>query len=131
MFSHCWLRGVVFWYITMCCPLKVSRRFGGTYRLHLQVRRINHARNHCEMAKPSSALGYLGSSTLKMQARCSSATSVDFQRNKWSTLHELNLDLLVSGPNVLTLPLIQRMYELVSCYGSVIHETVKQQSLAP
>jgi hypothetical protein len=31
--------------ITPCSPLKVNRRFGGTYRLHLQGRRISRARN--------------------------------------------------------------------------------------
>jgi hypothetical protein len=31
-----------------CSPLKVNRRFGGTYRLHLQGRRINQARNQRE-----------------------------------------------------------------------------------
>jgi hypothetical protein len=33
------------WGITLCSPLKVNRRFGGTYRLHLQGRRISRARN--------------------------------------------------------------------------------------
>jgi hypothetical protein len=27
----------IFWYITLCSPLKVNRRFGGTHRLHLQA----------------------------------------------------------------------------------------------
>jgi hypothetical protein len=34
----------VFWDISPCNPLKVNRRFGGTYRLHLESRRIDHAR---------------------------------------------------------------------------------------
>jgi hypothetical protein len=29
-------RNTIFWNITPCSPLKVNRRFGGTYRLHLQ-----------------------------------------------------------------------------------------------
>jgi cellulose synthase/poly-beta-1,6-N-acetylglucosamine synthase-like glycosyltransferase len=36
---HClrWgLKSTNFWDITPCSPLKVNRRFGGTYRLHLQ-----------------------------------------------------------------------------------------------
>jgi hypothetical protein len=36
------------WDITPCSPLKVKRRFGRTYRLHLQVRRISRARNQRE-----------------------------------------------------------------------------------
>jgi hypothetical protein len=31
---------IVFWDITPCSPLKVNRRFGGTYRLHLQGRAL-------------------------------------------------------------------------------------------
>jgi hypothetical protein len=38
----------IFWDITPCSPLKVDRRFGGTYRLHLQGRRISRARNQRE-----------------------------------------------------------------------------------
>jgi hypothetical protein len=30
-------QNVVFWNITPCWPLKVSRRFGGTFRLHFQA----------------------------------------------------------------------------------------------
>jgi hypothetical protein len=35
----------IFWDITSHSPLKVNRRFGGTWRLHLQGRRISQARN--------------------------------------------------------------------------------------
>jgi hypothetical protein len=38
----------VLWDITPCTPLKVNRRFGGTYCLHLQGRRISRARNQCK-----------------------------------------------------------------------------------
>jgi hypothetical protein len=34
-----------FWNIMRCSLLKVNRRFGGTYRLHLQGRKISWARN--------------------------------------------------------------------------------------
>jgi hypothetical protein len=33
------LKSTVFWDITPCSPLRVNRRFGGTYRLHLQGRK--------------------------------------------------------------------------------------------
>jgi hypothetical protein len=39
------LKSTIFWDITPCSPLKVNRCFGGTYRLHLQDRRIRRARN--------------------------------------------------------------------------------------
>jgi hypothetical protein len=31
------MKSIIFWDITQCSPLKVNRRFGGTYRLHLQA----------------------------------------------------------------------------------------------
>jgi hypothetical protein len=30
------VKNTIFWDITPCIPLSVNRRFGGTYRLHLQ-----------------------------------------------------------------------------------------------
>jgi hypothetical protein len=45
-FAH--LRSSIFWDTTPCSPLKVNRRFGRTYRLHLQGRRIRRARNQRE-----------------------------------------------------------------------------------
>jgi hypothetical protein len=41
-------KSFVFWDITQCSPLKVSGRFGGTCRRHLQCRRISQARNQRE-----------------------------------------------------------------------------------
>jgi hypothetical protein len=38
----------VFWDITPRSPLKVNRRFGGTYRFHLQSRRMSRERNQHE-----------------------------------------------------------------------------------
>jgi hypothetical protein len=80
----------VFWDITPCSPLKVNRRFGGTCRLHLQGPRINHARNQHEAgSKQVSCLTY--SSTLKMEAICSSETLVDFQRTTWRYIPDRTL----------------------------------------
>jgi hypothetical protein len=36
------------WVTMSCSPLKVNRRFGGTYCLHLQFRRVSQARNQRE-----------------------------------------------------------------------------------
>jgi hypothetical protein len=41
--GHNFLNSIMFWDITPCSPLKVNRRFGETYRLHLQGK-INRAR---------------------------------------------------------------------------------------
>jgi hypothetical protein len=38
------LKSTIFWDITLCSLLSIYRRFGGTYRLHLQGRKISLAR---------------------------------------------------------------------------------------
>jgi hypothetical protein len=57
------LKRTIFWDITLCSLWSVNRRFGGTYRLYLQSRKISWAR---ELAWKV--------------AICSSETSVDTQR---------------------------------------------------
>jgi hypothetical protein len=42
------MKSTIVWDVTPCSPLKANRRFGGTYSLHLQGRRINRARNQRE-----------------------------------------------------------------------------------
>jgi hypothetical protein len=42
-------KSTIFWDITPCSPLEVNRLFGGTYRLHLQGRRISRARNQSKI----------------------------------------------------------------------------------
>jgi hypothetical protein len=68
------VRSSIYWNITPCSPLKVNRRFGETYRLHLQGRRISEKAG----GKQTSYAVYF--STLKMEAICYSVTSLDFQR---------------------------------------------------
>jgi hypothetical protein len=70
--------------ITTCSLLKFNRCFGGTYRLHFQSR-ISLARYQREgrwqAESAAFTLVYFSAySTLKMEAICSSETSVDFQR---------------------------------------------------
>jgi hypothetical protein len=67
------MKSIIFWDITRCSPLEVSRRFGGTCRLHLQGRRISQARNQREA----------GGKQIKMVETWSSKTSADFQRTTW------------------------------------------------
>jgi hypothetical protein len=38
----------ILWDKAQCRPLKVNRRFKGTYRFHLQCQRINQERNQHE-----------------------------------------------------------------------------------
>jgi hypothetical protein len=82
------IQSYIIWDTTPCIPVEVSLRFGGPCRHHLQGRRISQARNKdkaailtaCFMLVP--CLAY--SSTVKMEATCSSETSINFHRN---TLH--------------------------------------------
>jgi hypothetical protein len=69
-----------FWDITPCKQLNVNKNFEGICRLHLQGRR--KAKQETSMTAGVSNLdSYLAySSTVKMEATCSSETSVDFQR---------------------------------------------------
>jgi hypothetical protein len=62
-----------------CSPVKVSWRFGGTCRFHLQDRRDSQARNNAAPFMLVSCFAY--SSALKMEATCSSEMSLDFYRN--------------------------------------------------
>jgi hypothetical protein len=42
------MKSIIFWDVTPCSLLRLNQRFGGTYRLHLQGRRISLARNQRE-----------------------------------------------------------------------------------
>jgi hypothetical protein len=68
VFTAVAMKSIIFWDITPCSPLGVNRRFGGTYRLHIQ-----HLLACWFLAE-------LISSPLKMEAICLSETSVETQR---------------------------------------------------
>jgi hypothetical protein len=80
------IKSSLFWYIPLRSQLKVNWTLGGICRLYHQSRRIWEARNQNERSyqaeqlifKMVSCLAY--SSALKMDATCSSETSVYFQR---------------------------------------------------
>jgi hypothetical protein len=99
------MKSSIFWDITPCSPLKFSRHFGGTYRLHLQGRRI------CQASLPSdftliSCSAY--SSTLKMFIRnvgwlptgykALSQRIVIFEPGRWSWLAARDPDLYRHSP---------------------------------
>jgi hypothetical protein len=39
------MKSIIFWDVTPCSLLSCNRRFGGTYRLHLQGRRKHFSKN--------------------------------------------------------------------------------------
>jgi hypothetical protein len=93
------MKSTIFWDLMPCSPLKANRRFGGTYRLRLQDRRIN---------KQDSAY----SSTLKMEAICSSETSVGFQRTTQRYIPEdSTLEEVLLGGSIIILSGFLSFYE--------------------
>jgi hypothetical protein len=69
------MKNTIFWDTTHCSPLKINRRFEGTYRHHLL--------DLSELCLPPDftlvpCSAY--SSTLRIEAICSPETSVDFQQ---------------------------------------------------
>jgi hypothetical protein len=86
------MKSFVSWDITPCIPLKVNRRFEGTFCLHRQGRRKSQSRNRREAGnKQSSAasrftlVSCLAYSSIyyKIEVTCSSETSVKFQQATW------------------------------------------------
>jgi hypothetical protein len=72
------VKSSVFWDIPSCGLVKVNRHFGGTYRLHLQGRRVSQAASKQSLPDAGFCIAY--TSTLKMEAECPCETSVDFHR---------------------------------------------------
>jgi hypothetical protein len=52
------MKSINFWNIMPCSLLTVNRRFGGTYRLHLQGSRISQVRNQREAGNTQSSKGF-------------------------------------------------------------------------
>jgi hypothetical protein len=74
VFTAVVMKTIIFWDMTLCSPMSFNRRFGGTYRLHLQGRRNRFSHLLVRwFVEPIS-------STLKMEAICSSETLVETQR---------------------------------------------------
>jgi hypothetical protein len=103
------MKSSVFCDTTTCSPLEVNRRFGVTCRLQIQGQRIRQERNQHESGtKQSCSACFTNSSTPKMQATCSSETSVDFQRTtrryipeNW-TLELSTLFVIICIPSLIT-----------------------------
>jgi hypothetical protein len=80
VFTAVVMRSIIFRDVTPCSLLRCNRRFGGTYRLHLQGRRKNFQQEPACHLLTCWFLLKMFSSTLKMEAICSSETSVASQQ---------------------------------------------------
>jgi hypothetical protein len=78
------MKSTIFWDKTPCSPLKVSRRFGETYRLHLQGRKMTSAACHLLSRWFHLSLFF---STLKMEVIFSSEMSAVSQLTTRRTLN--------------------------------------------
>jgi hypothetical protein len=79
------MQSAIFWDVIPDGPIEFRRRFGGTYCLHLQSRRVNQATKETGGNRQSSAFFWLVPllayySTLMMQVVRSSETSLNFYR---------------------------------------------------
>jgi hypothetical protein len=99
------MKTCIFWDIPPFSLFKVDRRFGATYRLHLQGRRKSQARNQRERKWQTELYSYLLHPgfllglflTLKMEEIFSSETSADFERTTRRYIPErINLMLFYS-----------------------------------
>jgi hypothetical protein len=98
------MKSTIFWDITPCSPSNVNRLSGGAYRLHFQGWRISRARNQRESKWQAEFFASCSaySSTLKMEAICSTETSIDIRRTtrryipEDSTLHNHRCENLKS-----------------------------------
>jgi hypothetical protein len=44
VYTAVFMKSIIFWDMTLCSPSSFNRRFGGTYRLHLQGGKIGSAK---------------------------------------------------------------------------------------
>jgi hypothetical protein len=100
------MKNTIFWDITSCSPLKVNWNFGGIFRLNFQGREISLARNQRESRPclpPTLTLVCCSaySSTLKIEAKCSSELSIDFQRTTRRYIQEDSAALISKIPQIL------------------------------
>jgi hypothetical protein len=84
----------IFWDITPCSPLSVNRRFGGTYCLHLQGRKISRARSQCKsrwQAEPKVNRRFRGTYRLLQGQSASQASNQQKQAAGSVWMNKLNL----------------------------------------
>jgi hypothetical protein len=95
---HNFTKCSVFWDTTPCNPLKANRRFGGKFRLHLQVRRTRQARNNHEVSSKQTNHGNVISvfwgdyNRFKLRRRdnCDYAMTVSTcsENSRWKTIEK-------------------------------------------
>jgi hypothetical protein len=70
------LKSIIFWDMTLCSPLSFNRRFGGTYRLHLQGRRNGFSKTSQQTGgKPRITWGHIPEDNILYIHRCENLKS--------------------------------------------------------
>jgi hypothetical protein len=121
------MKNSVFWDVAPCTSC-VNRRFGGTYRLHLQDKKIR------ERGKQGEQVSAAGSSladfsSLKMEAILSSETSVHIPENGILHKRELLAKLTPRSWVLEKPPVTQLLKNFPICYGTRTFITVFTSAL--
>jgi hypothetical protein len=64
VFTAVVMKSIIFWDVTPCSTLSFARRFGGTYRLHLQGRRNKSSKPASKQGARAPSVSFPESSTL-------------------------------------------------------------------
>jgi hypothetical protein len=82
------MKNSVFWNTTSCSQLEANRRFWGTYRLHLEGRRISQGRNQHETGREQSSACYLLHTKRPWRLRRQDTPSINFQLTTFRDMPE-------------------------------------------
>jgi hypothetical protein len=88
VFTAVVMKSIIFWDMTPCSPFSCTRRFGGTYRLHLQGRRIVQQTSEQAGGKQDTFLQNVG---------CNSTDYKASYPRRWYSSHSRNVLIFETG----------------------------------
>jgi hypothetical protein len=75
------MQSIIFWDMTLCSALSCTRRFGGTYRLHLQGRRIVQQTSKQAGTTQHTTQRHIPEDDTLLNAMLSAESQLTYQRN--------------------------------------------------